>query len=284
MKILVTGSKGQLGKTFEALFSNNNDQLEFFFTAREDLDISIEEDLKTFFETHTFAYCINLAAYTNVEEAEENSVKAFEINASAVKNLALLCQQYKVKLLHISTDYVFDGNKKAPYCESDKTNPLNIYGKSKLLGEQHIKNLLSDYYIIRTSWLYSAYNRNFVKTIIDKARQKIDLRITNTQRGIPTSCIELSKFIYYILINQIDYGVYHFTSKGETTWYDFAKHIVQSLNNKTINISPSSSFKTKAKRPKYSVLSTEKAEEYYSIPKTWEEDVDAVLLKLKSFD
>ena len=152
-KVLVTGANGQLGQTIKTLYNENDEGVQFVFTNKNELDITNLEETSDFFSKTKYDYCINCAAYTNVEQAEESIELAFKINAEAVKNLAILCKKHKTILIHISTDYVFDGKKKTPYTETDSTNPINQYGKSKLKGEQDISNTLEEYFIIRTSWL-----------------------------------------------------------------------------------------------------------------------------------
>ena len=181
-RVLVTGANGQLGKTINELFSKNEDNLKFTFATRAELDITKEANLKVFFRNNKFDYCINCAAYTNVEQAEKTPKTAYKVNAEGVKYLAEACKETDTVLIHISTDYVFDGEKTEPYTVKDKPNPINEYGKSKLLGEQHIQDILEKYFIIRTSWLYSKkYGNNFYKTILEKAKAEKELFITDEQ-------------------------------------------------------------------------------------------------------
>lgn len=259
-KVLVTGASGQLAQTIKKIYFKNKDNIHFTFVSKEELDITNLHSLSVFFSENRFNYCVNCAAYTNVEQAEEAIDLAFKINAEGVKNLAVLCKKEKVTLIHISTDYVFDGTKESPYTEIDKTNPINQYGKSKLKGEEYISKTLKEHYIIRTSWLYSAYSKNFAKTIINKIKENADLKITIAETGTPTSCIDLAKVIYSIIkLESVPYGIYHYSNEGEATWYDFAVEIAKSFNdyNET-KITSVASFKTKAMRPKYSVLNKNK--------------------------
>ena len=235
-KFLVTGANGQLGKTIREQFSKKNELLQAVYVSKSELDISNINDIDKLFYNHSFNYCINCAAYTDVEEAETDTKLAFKINAEAVKNIAEICKKNNTTLIHISTDYVFGGEKNEPYLEGDKTNPINQYGKSKLLGEQNIQDALNQYFIIRTSWLYSKYGKNFVKTIMAKIQQGTKLQITTSQLGTPTSCVDLAKFIYHIIVSNEDkYGIYHFSALGEATRYDFALQIATHFNRPNIS-------------------------------------------------
>ncbi|MFV9549494.1 dTDP-4-dehydrorhamnose reductase [Algibacter sp. PT7-4] len=256
-KVLVTGAHGQLGSTIKELFKENNINLDFVFVSKDNLDITRNENLDVFFKNNTFHYCINCAAYTNVEQAEKTPDIAYKINAEGVKNIALKCREYNVVLIHISTDYVFDGEKRTPYVVEDKTNPINEYGKSKLLGEKHIQNTLSNYYIVRTSWLYSkTYGKNFYKTIINKAKTEKELFITTEQMGCPTDTVNLSKFIIKLIQDKnLPYGIYHFCDEKAMTWYNFAEQILkENSKTKQIQLFKSNNYKSLTKRPKYSVL------------------------------
>lgn len=284
LKILVTGANGQLGKTLKDLFQNNNDNFEFSFVTKSELDISNRKTLNEYFKNHSFDYCINCAAYTNVEQAEESVDDAFKINAEAVGSLADCCNQSNTTLIHISTDYVFDGKKDRPYLETDTTNPLNEYGRSKLAGELRIQEILRKFFIIRTSWLYSKYPKNFVTTIASKIQEDADLTITTSQKGTPTSCIELSNFIYWLIKSENkDFGIYHFSAKGEATWYDFALKITDHFSDyDKRKISATTTFKSKAERPEYSVMSNSKAQKKYHSQNHWKTDVDAVVSDILS--
>lgn len=281
-KILVTGSNGQLGKTLKDLYQDNNDYLEFSFLTKSELDISNKETLNDYFKNHSFEYCINCAAYTNVEQAEESIEDAFRINAEAVGYLAESCNKSNTTLIHISTDYVFDGKKGKPYSEIDLTHPINEYGRSKLAGEELIKKSLKNYFIVRTSWLYSKHAINFVTTIASKIKEDSDLTITTSQKGTPTSCVELSKFIYWLIKTESkDFGIYHFSAKGAATWYDFALKIADHfVDYEKSKITSTTSFKSKAERPDYSVMDNSKVQKNYGAQNHWEVDVDAVVRDL----
>ncbi|WP_298901110.1 dTDP-4-dehydrorhamnose reductase [uncultured Psychroserpens sp.] len=280
-KVLVTGANGQLGKTIKEISSNYIESITFVFVEKSELDITKKDEVDRFFKLNDFDYCINCAAYTNVDLAETEIEIALDANANAVKHLALSSKTYDVTLIHISTDYVFDGTNTRPYKEDDTTNPINQYGETKLLGEQYIKENLEDYFIIRTSWLYSKFNKNFVKTIFNKLKTDEKLTIITSQQGTPTSCLDLSNFIVFLIKNTIkNYGVYHFSARGNTTWYGLGAHISAYLN-KTTNVSPIEDYPSKAKRPQYSVLDNQKVETLTNKPlKNWEESVDEVLKSL----
>lgn len=281
--ILVTGVKGQLAQTIQEVYSKNK-EFNFTFVSKQDIDITQENDVNFLFTSANFDYCINCAAYTNVEQAELDKEQAYKVNAEAVKYLATACNKHNTVLIHISTDYVFDGNKTTPYKETDQTNPINIYGKSKLLGEQYIEQTLKEHVIIRTSWLYSIYGHNFVKTIVNKINAKSPLKITTIQIGTPTSCIDLAEFIFEIIKHkETPYGLYHFSASNDATWYSFATQIASSFEGYELsNITPVGDFPTKAKRPKYSVLDNSKAQIINDKKIDWKDSVNKVVSYLKS--
>lgn len=278
IKVLVTGANGQLGKTIKDVSKGVSSAIEFVFVDKSELDISQHVSLTNVLKNENFDYCINCAAYTNVDLAETERDQSNRINAVAVKYLAMACHNYNIVLFHISTDYVFDGMKTSPYLENDSTHPINAYGQSKLLGEQSITEYLERYFIIRTSWLFSKYNGNFVKTIHDKLVNNEQLTVITSQKGVPTSCIDLANFMLYVIQHEIkDFGIYHYALNGETTWYGLAMHIARFLN-KSSNVTPIESYTSKAKRPSYSVLSNSKVQLLLNRPmKNWSESVDTVL-------
>ncbi len=281
-RILVTGANGQLAQTIREVYEKDKNLIEMVFAGREVLDITSQNSIDTLFKSETYDYCINCAAYTNVELAESQKEEAFLVNAEGSKYLAEACKRSGTILIHISTDYVFDGTSKSPYLEDDPTNPINIYGKSKLQGEKYITSILNKYYIIRASWLYSEYNKNFLKTILNKIIDNQDLKIINSQKGTPTSCEELSYFLLYLIENEnIPYGIYHFSASGNCTWYDYALQIGQNVSGYDINkIQPVESFKTLAERPTYSVLSIEKTQSKYKNLEHWRDSVDKTVKRL----
>ncbi|MEP5338895.1 MAG: dTDP-4-dehydrorhamnose reductase [Algibacter sp.] len=257
IKVLVTGSDGQLGRTIEELFSKNSLNIDFVFLSKGDLDITNQEQVDIVLGEQKFDYCINCAAYTNVEQAEKKPSVAYAINAEAVKNLADVCEENNIVLIHISTDYVFDGEKIEPYTIKDLPNPINEYGKSKLQGEKYIQNSLETYFIIRTSWLYSKkYGNNFYKTILKKAKVEKELYITTEQIGCPTDTVNLSKFIIKLInSNSKNFGIFHFCDKKSMTWYNFTKQILKenNLSNK-VKLAKAKNYHTFARRPKNSIL------------------------------
>lgn len=278
--IAVLGSEGQLGKTLQYLV--NQESCKYKFYSKQDVDITNRQSIESAFAQHSFNFCVNCAAYTDVEAAEKDNKEAFLINVEGAKNVADTCREKNIKLIHISTDYVFDGKKRTPYTISDKTNPINEYGKSKLKGEYCIKEALKEHYIIRTSWLYSVYGRNFFKTIVKRIGENNSLKVTTEEIGTPTSCIDLSHFIFHIVNeDNLPFGIYNFSAQGSTTWYGFAKEIVKNLYpDRQTNISPTDNFKTIAKRPKYSVLDNIETQRVYKKFKKWEESLKEVINKL----
>ncbi len=258
-KVLVTGAKGQLGRCIRDAVSEYSG-LDIFFASKNELDIENTALVEEFFKTNSFDYCINAAAYTNVEKAESEQDKAFMVNAQAVKKLALQCKEAGIVFIHISTDYVFDGKKKAPYVEEDITNPLNVYGASKLKGEQYIREICERYFIIRTSWLYSQYGHNFLKSILKFSKEGKRLTVTTEQTGTPTNANDLARLILDIIVSgSEDYGLYHFSNEGETTWYGFAEAILKLSNQfDATKLVKTRQYHTFAKRPEYCVLDKNK--------------------------
>lgn len=273
--VLVTGASGQLGKCIQKL-AEKVESIDWLFMDSSEIDITSNCDLHACFNSKRIDYCINCAAYTNVEKAETESEKAFLINADAVKNLALICKENRTVLMHISTDYVFDGQANQPYSETDVTNPLNVYGASKLKGEAYIKELLHEYFIFRTSWLYSEFGHNFYQTILNKAKEGAQLNITTAQKGTPTNANDLAELILDLIVERNEeYGLYHFSNAGETTWFGFAEAILKvSGNVDKIELNKDNSYKTIAVRPEYSVMSKQKLIDNlgYSL-KSWEESL-----------
>ncbi len=274
--VLVTGASGQLGKCLQKL-AEKEDAIDWLFMDSSEIDITSNCDLEMCFSSKEIDYCINCAAYTNVEKAESESDKAFKINAEAVKNLAEICKKHKAVLVHISTDYVFDGTGTIPYKETDKINPINVYGASKLKGEEFIQQTIGYYFIFRTSWLYSGFGHNFYKTILKKAGEKKTLNITTAQKGTPTNANHLAELIVKIIKEENEnYGLYHFSNAGETTWHGFAEEILKVSNNyDEVTLNEDNSYKTIAKRPEYSVLDKTKLKTNFKIEvASWQ---DAVL-------
>jgi len=266
-KVLVTGADGQLAQTIKELYYKNKDNIQFVFVNKKQLDITNFSKVSAFFSEHSFQYCINCAAFTNVDGAETSKALAFSINANAVKHLAKCCKVSNTVLIHISTDFVFDGLKLEPYTELDHTNPLSVYGRSKLEGENIINQIVNNYFIIRTSWLYSEYKSNFVMAMLNLATYKDDINVVNDQIGTPTNANDLARAIIMIINNKDkNYGIYHYSNLGETSWYGFAKEIFK-LTNAPITLNPidSGAYFTKAKRPMYSVLDKTKISTVFDI-------------------
>lgn len=278
MNVLVAGSSGQLALTIKALFEKNNDNINFIFKSKSELDITNTNHIESFFNQNALDYCVNCAAFTNVELAETAKEQAIAINSNAVKTLALACKKHEVVFIHISTDYVFDGESRTPYKETDATNPINVYGSSKLKGEQYILSNLKQYFIIRASWLYSIFGHNFFKTVVKKIKNNEMMSVVNSQLGVPTSCEDLARFIYFLISSKNkEYGIYHFSPDGETTWFGFALYIAELLKSNLVQ--PIQYFKTKAQRPKYSVLNNSKAKAIGAQIRTWQKGVDDIFAK-----
>ena len=256
-KVLVTGASGQLGQCLKKI-AKDFPELQITFASSADLDLSQFAVVGAYFRQHDFDYCINCAAYTNVEKAEKEQEMAYLTNAEAVKNLASDCRENDCTLIHVSTDYVFDGKKASPYLEEDETAPLNVYGASKLLGEKHISQKLEQHFIVRTSWLYSDICKNFFNTIKEKIVAGEELSITTSQTGTPTNAYDLAEFLLRIVTQENgQYGIYHYSNSGEGTWYDFSKEIISNLKADVV-LTESNEYKTLATRPEYSVLSKKK--------------------------
>jgi dTDP-4-dehydrorhamnose reductase len=264
--ILITGSDGQLGMTFKSLLLDSLDY-NFIFTNSKDLDITNHQTLRKFILDKKINVIINCAGYTLVDKAEIEPNKADQINHQAVANLAQVAKDLFVKLIHISTDYVFDGNKSCPYVESDPTNPQTVYGKTKLNGEIAIKKINpKDSIIIRTSWLFSRFGKNFVNKILELAKTNKQISVVSDQIGSPTSANDLARVILKIIpkIKNNNVELFHFSNVGSSSWYEFAKEIfkINNINTRLIPVS-SNDYKSKANRPNFSVLLAEKIQNKY---------------------
>jgi len=255
-KILITGADGQLGRSFKNI-QNNNQWAGFLFLNRHDLDISIKEDIEKVVKELKPDFFINCAAYTAVDKAESEKDKAFLINDKAVKNIAEVCSDNKISLIHYSTDFVFNGESGQAYLENDKTNPINVYGKSKLAGEHSIRNKEKlNYLIIRTSWVYAEHGNNFVKTMLRLFDSKEELGVVNDQVGAPTYAEDIAECTLSLIEkDMINDQVLHFSNKGKISWYDFACEIKNlTSSNIKINSITTNDYPTPAKRPKFSVM------------------------------
>jgi dTDP-4-dehydrorhamnose reductase len=288
-KILVTGANGQLGKDLRG-FSSLHTGLEFIFLSREDLPIHQFELVRNYFNTVKPAYCINCAAYTAVDKAESEKDLAFLINGEAVGILAAISKEHKTKFIHISTDYVFDGEATYPYTENSLTDPINVYGASKLEGEEQAMQLNPDSIIIRTSWLYSSMGKNFVKTMIQLMSEKDQIKVVKDQLGSPTNAADLAETIfniiglYHLQIYEWTPGIYNFSNDGIISWYDFAKAIKE-ITNSPCDIKPISTkeYPTPAKRPTYSVLDKTKIQQTFGVKlKNWEDSLRTCISNMKN--
>ncbi|WP_203295077.1 dTDP-4-dehydrorhamnose reductase [Luteirhabdus pelagi] len=278
-RILVTGASGQLATCIRDAASEFPNFM-MVFQDRSGLDITKYAEVEAYFKTHDFDYCINTAAYTNVEEAEKQSDVAFSVNADGARNVADACNEHDVTMIHISTDYVFDGKKGSPYRESDATAPINIYGASKLQGEEHVRASCPSHYIFRTSWLYSQYGHNFLKSMLRLGAEKKELTITTEQTGCPTNANDLAKAILLTIdSNDHGYGTYHYSNEGEATWFDFAKSIFETTGQiDKILLNKTDHYPTFAQRPVYSVLNCEKIQNALSIKMVdWKDALQTVL-------
>ena len=271
VKVLVTGGRGQLAKCIK-MASKRRADLNISFEDSSLFDITNSSQMRVYLSKNKgFEFLINCAAYTNVDLAEKNKDKAYQVNAEGAEKLAKLCKEFNIKLVHISTDFVFDGSNTRPYKETDVPNPSSVYGASKLQGEKNIMERLSSYFIIRTSWLYSEFGSNFVKTILRLADTQKEIKVVSDQIGSPTNTHDLADFLLEIIsINSTNYGTYHFSNTGETSWYGFAKEVFR-ICNVSADLRPisSSAYASLANRPKYSVLDTKKVKETFSVNPTY---------------
>lgn len=273
MKILVTGANGQLGSEIKVLASNYP-QFEFIFTDIEDFPLDKTDEIITNFKRIQPKIVINCAAYTAVDKAEQDQQVADAINHIAIATLATLCKESEVKLIHISTDYVFDGTSPIAYKEDDQPNPKSVYGITKLAGETACLKNCPESIIIRTAWVYSEFGNNFVKTMLRLMSERESLGVVNDQVGSPTYAADLAQVILTILDSKKwQAGIYHYSNAGEISWYDFAQDIKE-IAHKTCEIKgvPASSYPTPAERPAYSLLDKSKIKAVY--------DIDAVDYKI----
>ena len=268
VNILVTGANGQPGSEIREIAPNYRGY-NFLFTDVEDLDITNHKSVKEFIESNKINVIINCAAYTAVDKAESEPEIADKINHLAVKNFAKLSKDNSIRLIHISTDYVFDGNSDKPYTETDKPNPQTVYGKTKLNGELAIQQINpANSIIIRTSWVYSKYGNNFVKTMLRLAETREEISVVSDQIGSPTCAADLAEAILTILpkIKNETVEVFHYSNEGICSWFDFAKGIFELYTiNKKLKPIKSIDYPTSAKRPVYSVLSKRKIMQWYNI-------------------
>ena len=264
MVVLVTGAMGQVGQALKEAALSYSDTV-FYFAGSAEADVTSMAALTTVFSNVKPDVCINAAAYTAVDKAESEPEKAHAINSTGAANIATVCKAFNTTLIHISTDFVFNGTKQTPYTEEDITSPQSVYGKTKLDGEIAIEQLLKEHYIIRTSWVYSQYGNNFMKTMLRLAAERDTVSVVNDQTGTPTNANSLANALITIAKYSVsnpgnpNYGIYNYSNEGECSWYDFAKKIFE-VYKINIDLQPISTeaYPTPAKRPPYSVLNKEK--------------------------
>ena len=281
-RILVTGANGQLGKELRDI-APSYPEVDFLFLSREDLPIHHYELVRNTFDGFKPDYCINCAAYTAVDKAEQEAELAYIVNSESVGILAAVSKIHDCKFIHISTDYVFSGDSPVPYKESDATGPVSVYGKSKLAGEKEAITQNPDSIIIRTSWVYSFYGNNFVKTMIRLMKERNEISVVSDQIGSPTWAADLALFIMHVIeFPEWKQGVYHFSNLGEISWYDFAveiKKLIQS--NCIVHPIPTSAYPTPAKRPAFSLLDKTKIKSVFGYePPSWKPSLEQCVHRL----
>lgn len=281
-KILVTGANGQLGQSIQEI-APNYANLDFVFVTRKELDITNEEQVFNYFSNNIFDAAVNCVAYTAVDLAESDEVNVRLINATATRYLAEQTAKQNIPLIHISTDYVFDGSVATARLETDQVNPIGVYGQTKLEGEELALAINPKTIIIRTAWVYSKYGKNFVKTMLRLFNEKEEIGVINDQIGSPTNAVDLADAIAQILSKEeLTYGIFNYSNEGTCSWYDFATKIKE-LSRSTIKINPipTSAYPTTAKRPAYSLLDKSKIKETYQLEiPNWEESLKKELTTL----
>ena len=289
MKILVIGKTGQLGQSINEIVSKMQSRDEFVFVGRDELDLSDKDGVVNYFENNNFDIILNCAAYTAVDKAESEIELADRINHLAIQIIATIANKQQIKLVHISTDYVFNGESDIPYIESDVVNPINIYGKTKLAGEQAVlETMLADATIIRTSWVYSEYGNNFVDTMLRLGKEQDEINVVSDQIGSPTYAGDLAMAILHIIQNEefLNSGqktqIYHYSNEGSCSWFDFAKEIFELTNIQcTVNPITTEQYPTPAQRPKNSLMNKDKIAKTFglNIPH-WEVSLKACITAL----
>ncbi|MBN2349800.1 MAG: dTDP-4-dehydrorhamnose reductase [Bacteroidales bacterium] len=283
--IIITGANGQLGRSLQELI-HKFPEFRFHFSDIDSLDLTSYKKLENYLLKNKPDFLVNCSGYTVVDKAEEEPDKAMKLNAEVPEKLAAYANKFNFKLLHISTDYVFSGESFKPYCETDRTGPQSVYGKSKLEGEKRVMSI-TEAIIIRTAWLYSVYGNNFVKTILRLAKERSELNVVSDQIGTPTNAHDLALAILNIISlcteksNNFKPGIYHYSNEGVCSWYDFAKEIVKIAGlNCTINSIETKDYPLPAKRPFYSVLNKSKIKENFEIKiPYWHDSMEEVLTK-----
>ena len=286
-RVLVTGATGQLGSELRELTKDQVGVYQYIYTGSTDLDITQLGSLRNFIEQNSIDYIINCAAYTMVDLCESNIEICDKVNRLGAENLAKVAVEFNCKLIHISTDYVFDGAANTPYFENARVNPLSIYGKTKVEAEKAVMTIAPNSIIIRTAWLYSSFKVNFVKTMLRLMQEKEELRIVNDQHGTPTYAKDLAEAITIILEYAYEdvwkEGIYHFSNLGETTWYGFAEKIKELSNIENCRLKPieTKNYPTAAVRPMYTVLDKSKIQDnFHFIIPHWEESLKKFIEKL----
>ena len=285
--VLVTGATGQLGSELKDFNRQKAGLFNYLYTGSADLDITQLDAVRSYVEQNSIEYIVNCAAYTMVDLCESDVEVCNAVNHIGAENLAKVAAEFNCKLMHISTDYVFDGKANEPYCEDAPVNPLSVYGKAKLRAEESVMSIAPNSIIIRTAWLYSSYKVNFVKTMLRLMSEKEELTIVNDQYGTPTYARDLAEAITIILdkaeSGEWKKGVYHFSNLGETTWYGFAEKIKQLSNIEGCELKPilAKDYPTAAVRPLYTVLDKSKIQNtfHFTIPH-WEASLERFLAKL----
>ena len=281
-RILITGANGQLGQSI-AEMSKNHKEIECFFVTRNELDITNEDLVNHYFDDKSFDFVINCAAYTAVDKAEDDQENAFLVNAKATEFLAKISNAKNIPFIHVSTDYVFDGTESVPRLETDQTNPIGVYGQTKLDGENLALANNPKTIILRTAWVYSRFGNNFVKTMLRLFNDKDSISVVADQIGSPTNAIDLANAILEIVSkDELVYGIYNYSNEGECSWFEFAQKIKEfSGSSIEINPVPTSAYPTKAKRPAYSLLDKSKIKEVYQLEiPTWEDSLKEELKHL----
>lgn len=280
-RILITGAGGQLGNELRTLSSDAG--CEFHFVGREEFNLSDLNSIHKFLSAHSFDYIINTAAYTGVDKAESEKEAAMQVNATAPGHIAQICVEKKIKLIHFSTDFVFDGTVARPLHENDTTNPINQYGATKLAGESAVMQHCPEAVIIRTSWVYSSFGNNFVKTILRLCKERESLNIIYDQVGTPTYARDLAEAVLSLTGKDWVPGIYHYSNEGVASWYDFAIAIRDVAGLKTpIYPIESSQYPTPATRPKFSVLSKTKFKDTFHLPVPyWRHSLEKCMALLK---
>ncbi|QNL52102.1 dTDP-4-dehydrorhamnose reductase [Olivibacter sp. SDN3] len=267
MSKIVLGGSGQLGQCIKSVAGEKSEDSKLIFFSSKDADLNNYGQMRNMFEAYKPQMIINCAAYTAVDKAEEEQDIAYALNADAAGNLASLCKHYNSELIHISTDFVFEGNKPGLLTEEDITKPIGVYGKTKLIGEKKIQEEWGRSIILRTSWLYSEYGNNFLKTILRLAGDRDEVKIICDQVGTPTYGIDLARAILHIIsLENKEYGIYHYSNEGVASWYDFAYEICK-IKGLSVAVKPikTGEFPTKAKRPIYSVMDKTKVKETFNL-------------------